>query len=293
MGFVKVVKSKSYFKRYQVQFRRRREGKTDYQQRHRLITQDKNKYNSPKYRLVARITNKDVVAQIVYSKIVGDFVLASAYAHELPRYGVKVGLTNYASCYATGLLLARRLLSNLKLADLYKGQEKIDGKTFLVKEVEDKPRPFKANLDVGLARTSTGSRVFAVLKGAVDGGIYVPHGETRFVGYNGESKKLNAEVLRKYIFGGHVADYMKVLQADDEEAYKKLFSQYIKNNVTPKDIESIYTKAHAAIRADPSAAKKVEKKYTNKSHNKAKRTLKQRKARIASIKASLRAKLDK
>ncbi len=35
--------------------------------------------------------------------------MAAAYSHELPKYGVKVGLTNYASAYATGLLLARRV----------------------------------------------------------------------------------------------------------------------------------------------------------------------------------------
>ncbi|KAM9989344.1 hypothetical protein ACTFIY_005385 [Dictyostelium cf. discoideum] len=292
MGFVKVVKTKAYYSRYQVQFRRRREGKTDYQQRHRLITQDKNKYNSPKYRLVARITNNDVVAQVVYSKIVGDFILCAAYAHELPRFGVKVGLTNYASCYATGLLLARRLLAKLKLADLYKGTEKVDGKVFLVKPVDDKPRPFKANLDVGLARTSTGARVFAVLKGAVDGGIYVPHSETRFAGYNAESKKLNAETLRGYIFGKHVASYMTLLQTEDEDAYKKIFSQYIKNGVAPKDIETIYANAHKAIRANPAPAAKSTKSYKDiKSKNLSKRTLKQKKARVASIKASYKARL--
>jgi hypothetical protein len=50
MPFVKVVKNKAYFKRFQVKFRRRREGKTDYFARKRLVVQDKNKYNTPKYR---------------------------------------------------------------------------------------------------------------------------------------------------------------------------------------------------------------------------------------------------
>ena len=35
--------------------------------------------------------------------------MTAAYSHELPRYGVKVGLTNYAAAYCTGLLLARRV----------------------------------------------------------------------------------------------------------------------------------------------------------------------------------------
>jgi large subunit ribosomal protein L5e len=39
--------------------------------------------------------------------------MAAAYAHELPNYGIKVGLTNYAAAYCTGLLLARRVSNNL------------------------------------------------------------------------------------------------------------------------------------------------------------------------------------
>jgi large subunit ribosomal protein L5e len=74
-----------------------------------LVVQDKNKYNTPKYRLIVRFSHKDIVAQVAYSKIDGDHILAAAYAHELPRYGVKVGLTNYSAAYCTGLLVARRV----------------------------------------------------------------------------------------------------------------------------------------------------------------------------------------
>ncbi|KAK9712833.1 60S ribosomal protein L5, partial [Basidiobolus ranarum] len=211
MPFVKLVKNKAYFKRFQVKYRRRREGKTDYYARKRLVVQAKNKYNSPKYRLVVRFTNTDIICQIVYAKIQGDFVLASAYAHELPRYGVKVGLTNYASAYCTGLLVARRVLTKLGLADKYQGVEEADGTVSLVEELEDGPRPFKAFLDVGLKRTTTGSRVFAALKGASDGGIFIPHSENRFPGYDAEAKSLDSEVLRTYHYAGHVAEYMSYL----------------------------------------------------------------------------------
>lgn len=47
--------------------------------------------------------------QVAYARIEGDKIIAAAYAHELPRYGVRVGLTNYAAAYCTGLLLARRV----------------------------------------------------------------------------------------------------------------------------------------------------------------------------------------
>jgi len=60
MVLKKNIKTKAYHKRYQVKWRRRREGKTDYYARKRLISQDKRKYNSPKYRMVVRFTNRYV-----------------------------------------------------------------------------------------------------------------------------------------------------------------------------------------------------------------------------------------
>ena len=50
-----------------------------------------------------------VVLQIAYAKIEGDMIVCAAYSHELPKYGVTVGLTNYAAAYCTGLLAARRV----------------------------------------------------------------------------------------------------------------------------------------------------------------------------------------
>ncbi|KAJ1984172.1 60S ribosomal protein L5 [Dimargaris verticillata] len=252
MAFVKVVKTKAYFKRYQVKYRRRREGKTDYYARKRLITQAKNKYNSPKYRLVVRITNSTVICQIIYSKIQGDFVLCSAYSRELPRYGVELGLTNWAAAYCTGLLLARRVLAKLGLDSQYQGVSEATGEYVLTEENEEGPRPFKVFLDVGLRRTTTGCRVFAAMKGASDGGLYVPHSENRFPGYDSEEKSLDTEVLRDYIFGQHVANYMSTLQEEDEDKYKRIFSRYVAKGIKSDDLEDIYTQAHAKIRADPS-----------------------------------------
>jgi large subunit ribosomal protein L5e len=289
MGFVKVVKNKSYFKRFQVKYRRRREGKTDYQARNKLIIQAKNKYNTPKYRLVVRVTNKDIICQIAYAKMKGDFVMTAAYSHELPKYGIELGLTNYASAYATGLLLARRHLTKIGLASKFEGKTEVTGEywTYDTDEIEG-PKPFKAFLDSGLARTSTGARIFAALKGACDGGLHVPHSDSRFAGYNSEKKKLDAAVLRKYIFGGHVADYMKKLSEEEPEKYQKQFSKYIAKGIKPEDVKGLYEKAHKAIRSDPTHTKKpapaqppVPKRWRT-----AKRSLQQRKARLAQKKAA-------
>jgi len=118
-------------------------------------------------------------------------------------------------------------------------------------EDEDARRPFKCFLDVGLARTSTGARVFGAMKGASDGGLLIPHNEKRFPGYDNESKELDAETLRKYIFGGHVAEYMETLADDDEERFKGQFVKYIENEVEADGLEELYTDAHKAIREDP------------------------------------------
>jgi ribosomal protein L18 len=76
----------------------------------------------------------------------------------------QVGLNNYSAAYATGLLLARRVLTKYGLADTYKGCEEPDGEDYNVEAAEEGPRPFYCLLDAGLKRTSTGSKTFGALK---------------------------------------------------------------------------------------------------------------------------------
>jgi len=292
MGFVKVVKNKAYFKRYQVKFRRRREGQTDYFARKRLVIQDKNKYNTPKYRMIVRTTNRDIICQIAYARLDGDKIVAAAYSHELPRYGVKVGLTNYAAAYCTGLLLARRVLKKFNLDGTYEGQTSVDGEHFMVEDVDDGPGAFRACLDVGLARTSTGARVFGALKGAVDGGLDIPHSEKRFPGYDNEEKAFSADVHRNHIFGQHVSEYMKHLQDEDDEAFKRQFSQFIKNGITADSIEGMYTKAHSAIRSNPEAKPAGKKSVQKKRWTAKKLTREQRQAKVQKTKEEFLAQIE-
>jgi large subunit ribosomal protein L5e len=263
MGFVKVVKTKAYFKRFQVKFKRRRQCKTDYVARLAMIQQDKNKYKTPKYRFVVRITNKDIITQVFSSDLTHDVCLASAYAHELRRYGITLGLTNYAAAYCTGLLLARRVNTKYGLAEEYEGNTTIDGADFNV-EAGPERAPFKALLDIGLTRTTTGARIFGCLKGACDGGIDVPHKDRRFPGSKREEGEWvsDPETHRKYIFGGHVAEYMTKLQGDDEEAYGRQFKRFVEAGIGGDDLEGLYTEAHKKIRANPNLKREpLEKGY--------------------------------
>ena len=130
--------------RYRVPWRRRREGKTNYYKRIKLI-------KSGKPRLVVRRTNKYIIVQVVEARIEGDRTIAAAHSRELVKlYGWKGGTSNTSAAYLTGLLAAYRALE--------KG----------VRE---------AVLDIGLHEPVKGSRVFAALKGALDAGLKVPHSE--------------------------------------------------------------------------------------------------------------------
>jgi len=292
MGFVKVIKNKSYFKRFQVKFKRRREGKTDYYARKRLIIQEKNKYNTPKYRLIVRFSNKDICCQIAYAKLCGDIVVTAAYSHELPRYGIKVGLTNYAAAYSTGLLLARRHLKKLKLDQTYEGVKDVTGETYNVESQEGQPGAFRCCLDVGLTKTTTGARIFGAMKGAVDGGLDIPHSEKRFPGYDAESKKYDPATHKARIFGQHVADYMRHLKEDDDDAYKRQFAQFLKEGLEADTLESMYKKAHAAIRANPDHEKKEKKEVKKRRWNRSKLSAKERKNRIKQLKENSKKKTE-
>jgi large subunit ribosomal protein L5e len=269
MVFVKAIKTKAYSKRYQTKYRRRREGKTDYAQRRMLVKQDKNKYNTAKYRLVVRTTNTKVICQIIYATIQGDRVVAAADSTELARYGIMAGLKNYAAAYATGLLVGRRLLKNLGLDSAFVGNKEATGEEYHVAEdFEGERRPFRCILDVGLARTTVGARVFGALKGAADAGLDIPYSVRRFPGFTGGDKdnkegEYNANVHKDRIMGKHVADYMNVMAKDNEESYKAHFAEYLKHGITADKVQDMYKKAHAAIRAKPEFVKVPTKDVKN------------------------------
>jgi large subunit ribosomal protein L5e len=250
-----VLKATSYFKRFQVKFARRRIGKTDYYARQRLILQDKNKYNSPKYRFSVRFTNRDVICQVIYATIAGDVTICAAYSHELPKYGMKAGLTNYAAAYATGLLCARRLLTKYDLAETYEGNSENLGQEYHVEADGDK-RPFKCYLDVGLVKTSTGAKVFAALKGAVDGGLDIPHNDKRYAGYDLQDKSLDSDTLERYIKGGVVAEYAEEMQEEEPEKFQEHFRKYLSEDFDPTELEDNMEGVLEAIREDPEHTKK-------------------------------------
>merc|ERR1712232_1392191 len=252
----KVLKNKAFFKRYQVKKRRRLQGKTDFFARKKMVRQDKNKFNTRKYRLIARFTNRYCICQIAYATIAGDMIVAQASSKELDKYGVKAGLKNYAAAYCTGLLVARRALKKFGLDQAIKGKEEINGEEFHVEDEDNDQRPFKCILDVGLRRTCVGARMWGALKGAVDGGLHVPHNTKNFPGFKpaedkGAESEYDAEAHKDLIFGNHVKEYMEMLQEEDPTKYEAHFSKFLENDIDAEKMEDMYSEDHGKIKENP------------------------------------------
>jgi hypothetical protein len=60
------------------------------------------------------------------------------------------------------------------------------------------------------------------------------------VGYDRSGKKMDAEVLKKYIFGGHVSEYMEEMEEEEPEKYMKHFSKFLEEDVSGGDLEDLF-----------------------------------------------------
>ena len=169
---------------YNLPFRRRRSGRTNYAKRSKLVA-------SGSARLVVRPSNKHIAAQIIRAQPLGDQVLASAHSSELKEFGWKAPCGNLPAAYLTGLLAGSRAKAN--------------GVT-------------EAVLDVGLHARGPGSRIFAAAKGAIDSGLNLPHDDSalpskeRIQGGHVESysKKLATEPERyKRMFSSYLHQKLK------------------------------------------------------------------------------------
>ncbi len=103
---------------------------------------------------------------------------------------------------------------------MYQGTKKIDGNDFdAAANPNENRQPFKAILDIGIRRPTAGNRVFAVMKGACDGGLNIPHSTRKFPGFSsGKTKKTStydAGVHKKRIYGNHIDEYMTMLKKED------------------------------------------------------------------------------
>tara|TARA_S200000501_G_scaffold89600_1_gene82715 strand:- start:1189 stop:1704 length:516 start_codon:yes stop_codon:yes gene_type:complete len=135
----------AYGKSQRLRPKRRRQGKTDYHRRLRLL-------RSGAPRAVVRVSNTQVICQLVSYNPSGDAILQSVNGKSLtdsyswPDVASKKSIP---ACYVAGYALGKKAIS---------------------------AGNHEAVLDIGLAASSQGSRVFSALKGMIDAGLDIPHG---------------------------------------------------------------------------------------------------------------------
>jgi large subunit ribosomal protein L18 len=132
--------------KYTVKHRRKREGKTNYKKRLQLL-------KGRKDRLIVRKTNTQITLQIARYEPEGDKVLLTIQSKELKKKGWTHSCKNTSAAYLAGYLTAKKALS--------KG----------IKE---------AVLDMGLQTPISGNKIYAALKGAIDGGLNINANEEIF-----------------------------------------------------------------------------------------------------------------
>ena len=85
---------------------------------------------------------------------------------------------------------------------------------------------------------SSSNKIYTYVK-TIQFANFVILSENRFFGYDSESKEYKAEAHRERIFGKHVADYMKALQEEDEDAYKRQFSKFVNAGIGADGLEGV------------------------------------------------------
>ena len=172
-----------------MKLKRIREGKTNYKKRYKLVL-------SGKPRLVVRKKNNLIIAQIVEYIPKGDKVHVTLTTRHLRKLGYKGHLNNLPAAYLLG---------------------------YYIGKIATKKGFNEVILDIGLHTPHHGGALFAVLKGAVDAGMKIPHDEVCLP---------SEERIR----GEHIKNYALLLKEQNPEKYKKQFSKYLERGLPPENI---------------------------------------------------------
>lgn len=165
--------------------RRKREGKTNYKKRLATLKSDK-------ARLVVRKTDKNIIAQIVEFSGKGDHVLMTVDTRCLSKYGWELSRKNTSAGYLLGLVVAK-----------------------------NSPKK-QVILDIGLRTPTKGGVVFAVLKGAVDGGLEIPHSSDVIP----DEGRISGKVLAGYLQKSPESSFQTYRAKNiNQETYLKMFEQ--------------------------------------------------------------------
>ncbi|MEK6849907.1 MAG: 50S ribosomal protein L18 [Nanoarchaeota archaeon] len=173
---------------YIVQFRRKREQRTDYRKRLTLL-------RSRNARIVIRKSLKHISMQVVDYSVAGDKVLVSAHTKELAKHGWKAGTDNISAAYLCGIMLAKKAKA-----------KKIT----------------HAIADLGLYPSVKGNKLYAAIKGAIDGGLAVPFDNV----IAPDAKRIRGE---------HIAAWAAHVKKDAKK-HPHQFTKYTKHGLAPENL---------------------------------------------------------
>jgi large subunit ribosomal protein L18 len=186
------MKTKKVIRQY------RRKEKTNYHKRLSLL-------KSWLPRLVIRISNKNILAQLVEYVPEGDKILFSASSKELQKKGWKASRKNEPAAYLLGYMIGRKAAGKVK----------------------------EAILDLGKRRSVTHSKVYAAVKGAIDAGINI-HTEK---GILPDAKQVNGTLIADYGKMLHKDNKVKY-----EKVFSLYLKNKLSPEDLPKHIEEIKAK---------------------------------------------------
>lgn len=145
--------------------KRRKENRTDYGKRVKLL-------ESEKPRIVFRKTNKYIISQYVISKEARDKILLTVNSKELLKYGwpkeSKGSLKSISASYLTGSLIGKKIL-----------QKKLE----------------EPIIDLGMNRAIHKTKIYAFIKGLIDSGLNIKHKKEIFP----EETRIQGKHLKKQI----------------------------------------------------------------------------------------------
>ena len=166
----------------------KRKEKTDYKKRLSLL-------KSKKPRLVVRVTSRNIVAQLINYHADGDVTVVGTSTKELQKLGWKAARCNIPGAYLVGYLLAKKAKGKIT----------------------------EAVLDIGKQSSVKKSRIYAAVKGAIDGGLPIPADESMFP----SDDRLSGE---------HTKTYAAHLAETNKERYTAYFSGYLAQKMKPEDL---------------------------------------------------------
>ncbi|MGD0329546.1 MAG: 50S ribosomal protein L18 [Nitrososphaeria archaeon] len=186
--------------RYIEIFRRRREGKTDYHLRKKIVV-------SRLPFVSIRVSNKNILLQVIKASTKGDTVVESVHSRQLQKFDWPFSRKSIPASYLCGLILGLR------------AKDKTNSRVIVYMGVE----PYVS-----------GSRAAAAIKGIVDSGLKIEANAKTFP----DDHKIK---------GGHIIEYAKNLKSSDSDLYNKRFSNYIREGLDIEELSNIVEKVKKTI----------------------------------------------